>query len=89
MIEDYRKSLENFVNHMETDLIKKKSTTLLASLFVVYENLKMNIDITEEMLHNILESKKYKANTTQGTFGKKNMCERWKCVYEILSGYLG
>lgn len=89
VIEDYRKSLENFVNHMKTDLIKKKSTTLLASLFVVYENFDMNIDITEEMLHNILESKKYKANTTQGTFGKKNTCERWKCVYEILSGYLG
>ena len=89
VIEDYRNSLEKFVNYFKTALLKKKSTTLLASLFVVYEKHNINKDITEEMLHNILDSKIYKKNTTQGTFGKKNMCERWKCVYEILSGYIG
>lgn len=89
VIEDYRNSLEKFVNYFKTALLKKKSTTLLASLFVVYEKHNINKDITEEMLRNILDSKTYKKNTTQGTFGKKNMCERWKCVYEILSGYIG
>ncbi len=89
VIEDYRNSLEKFMNYFKTALLKKKSTTLLASLFVVYEKQNINKDITEEMLRNILDSKTYKKNTTQGTFGKKNMCERWKCVYEILSGYIG
>lgn len=89
VIEDYRNSLEKFVNYFKTALLKKKSTTLLASLFVVYEKHNINKDITEELLRNILGSKTYKKNTTQGTFGKKNMCERWKCVYEILSGYIG
>lgn len=89
IIEEYKNSLENFVNQIEKGLVKKKSTTLLASLFVVCEKCNINIKITEQMIGKILESKKYKQNTSQGTFGKKNMCERWKCVYEILSGYLG
>lgn len=89
VIEEYKNSLEEFMHYWKTDLIKKKSTTLLASLFIVYENHNMNMDITKDMLCEILESKSYKANTSQGTFGKKNMCERWKCVYEILSRYVG
>lgn len=89
IIEEYQSSLVRFVNQMKTGLVKKKSTTLLASLFIVCEKHNIDIDITEEMIHKILESKTYKSNTSQGTFGKKNMCERWKCVYEILSEYVG
>ena len=88
IIEEYRSSLIHFVNQMKTGLVKKKSTTLLASLFIVCEKHNIDLDITEEMIHKILDSKTYKSNTSQGTFGKKNMCERWKCVYEILSEYL-
>lgn len=88
-IKKYKNSLEKFVNHMKESSLKKKSTTLLASFYIVNEKCNLNVDITKEMVNEVLNSEGYKNNTTQGTFSKKNMCERWKNVYEILSKYSG
>ena len=89
VIEEYRQSLESFMSRMETGLAKKKSSTLLESLYIVSEKCNINMDITLEIQKEILDSQQYKKNTTQGTFSKRNMCERWKDVYEILSRYIG
>ncbi|MDE6314157.1 MAG: DUF262 domain-containing protein [Lachnospiraceae bacterium] len=89
IIEEYRISLEKFISHMNCGIQKKKSSTLLESLYIVCEKCHMDMDITLEMQKRILNSAQYKTNTTQGTFSKRNMCERWKDVYEILSQYTG
>lgn len=88
-IEKYKKSLERFVERMRESSLKKKSSALLVGIYIVNEKCNLNINITKEMVSEILNSEEYKKSTSQGTFSKKNMCERWKNIYEILSKYSG
>lgn len=85
IVEKYRKSLEQFVSWISKNQIKIKNSTLLESLYIVSEKCDIRLDITEKIQQKILNSEDYKKNSTQGTFGKRNNCERWKVVYEILS----
>lgn len=88
-IENYKNSLEKFMKQMIESSLKKKSSAVLTGVYIVNEKCNLNINITKEMITEILNSEGYKNSTTQGTFSKKNMCERWKNIYEILSKYSG
>lgn len=86
-IDEYRKSLEGFVELFDVTSTFSSKVALLESFYIVYEKKQLNITITKELCDQILGSKPYKENSRQGTVKLKNMNERWKAVYEISSRF--
>lgn len=88
IIEEYRNSLVLFCKSLPENY-KITKANLLESIYVVLEKTNIKVNLTKEMIAEIQSSEAFKSNSSQGTFGKKKMNERWTCVYEILSKYSG
>lgn len=86
-IKNYRDSLNKFVEQFAFDTKFSSKVALLESLFVIYEKKNMHNIITKEICDEILNYKKYKENSRQGTVDMKKMNGRWQAVYEILSRF--
>lgn len=86
-INEYKKSLEQFVELFHTKTTFSSKINLLDSLFILYEKKNLNFIITEELCKNISNSAAYKASLRQGTVKIKKINERWKAVDEILCQY--
>ena len=85
-IAEYKESLLNFLELFDPGNKILKNITLLESLYVVYEKMKVKTPITDELCKSILDNEQYKSCARQGTVKLKNMNERWKAVYEIWAG---
>lgn len=85
IIDEYRDSIERFIDQMDVCKVMNQKVTLLTSAYIVCEKCNIKGRITDDILDEIKSSQAYKANTDQGTFAKGKMIERWRGVYEILS----
>ena len=82
--EEYRKSLEKFMELFEVTNMKfSTKVALLESFYVIFEKKNFRSKITKRMCDEILNSSEYKANSRQGTVKMNQMNKRWKAVYEI------
>ena len=82
--EEYRKSLEEFMELFEVTNMKfSTKVALLESFYVIFEKKNFRSKITKGMCDEILNSSDYKANSRQGTVKMNQMNKRWKAVYEI------
>lgn len=88
-IEEYRRSLHDFLNLFKEINKFSSKVALLESFYVIYEKMGVSADITKEVCDRILAAKSYKATARQGTIKMKQMNERWKAVYEIWSKFSG
>lgn len=86
-IDEYEKSLGNFVELFDIGTTLSSKVALLESFYVVYEKKNIRTILTKELCEKILNSTAYKENSRQGTVKMKKMNERWKSVYEILSRF--
>lgn len=86
-IQQYISSLTEFVKLFDINMTFSSKVTLLESIYVVFEKRKIKVKITKEIYDKILNTQDYTVNSRQGTVKMKNMNERWKAVYGILSDY--
>lgn len=82
-INEYKKSLSNFLNLFQVSIKQSSKMALLESFYVVYEKLGVRKAITNKIYNEILQDEKYISYVRQGTVQMKRMNERWKTVYEI------
>ncbi len=89
VIEEYKKSLKTFFNYFDRKMPKKLiQITLLECLFTVYDKKDIQLDITQEILTNILQSKEYKKTIKQGNASKTAIETKLKVVYDELQKYI-
>ena len=82
-IQQYKKSLDGFLNLFELNRKQVFGIALLESFFVVYDKLNLEKPITMQLYDTIFNDGKISLYARQGTVKMKNMNERWKTVYEI------
>lgn len=82
-IEEYKSSLERFVELFEVTTTFSNKVALLEGFYVVYEKMHMHTKITQRLFERVIDSEDYKISSTQGTSKMKQIKERWKAVYEI------
>ena len=81
----YWESLNKFVEQFAFDTKFSSKVALLESLFVIKKKKNVHRVITKEICDEILNYRKYKENSRQGTVDMKKMNRRWQAVYEVLS----
>lgn len=80
---EYKESLDHFWELFKVDSTQSSKVALMESLYVIYEKMGVDKQITPEIYNRILKDKRYTAHARQGTVKMKSMNERWKAVYEI------
>lgn len=82
-IDEYRRSLSNFIKLFQVSYKQSSKVALLESFYVVYEKMGVRKAITDKIYNSILKNEQYKSCARQGTVQMKSMNERWKIIYEI------
>ncbi len=86
-IQEYKRSLEEFVDLFCTNTTFSTSVALLESFYVIFEKKQFRKKITKGLCDAVQASKGYTSTSRQGTINMKRMNERWKVTYDISSRY--
>lgn len=85
-IEKYEKSLEEFVNLFDINIVLSSKVALMEGFYIVYEKLGIKKIISKKVLNLVQNADDYKNNSGQRTVNIKKMNGRWKAVYEVWTG---
>ena len=88
IIQSYKVILEKFFSRFLLNKVLGLQKALLESLFVVTEIAALDVTITNQIVDVILQDSHYTDNSRQGTVKTKQMNERWRGVYAVLSKYI-
>lgn len=80
---EYEKSLEEFVNLFDINVVLSSKVALMEGFYIVYEKLGVKKVISKRLLDLVQNSEGYKNNSRQRTVNIKKMNGRWNAVYEI------
>lgn len=82
-IMQYEKSLEEFVNLFDINVVLSSKVALMEGFYIVYEKLGIKKVISKKLLDSVQNAEGYKNNSRQRTVNIKKMNGRWKAVYEV------
>lgn len=81
-IEQYEKSLEEFVDLFDINVVLSSKVALMEGFYIIYEKMGIKNIISKKVLESVQNSDDYKKNSGQRTVNIKKMNGRWKAVYE-------
>lgn len=87
-IKQYEKSLEEFVNLFDINVVLSSKVALMEGFYIVYEKLGIKKVISKTLLDLVQDSDGYKNNSRQRTVNIKKMNGRWNAVYEVWNEFL-
>lgn len=82
-INQYKKSLEGFVNLFNINVVLSSKVALMEGFYVIYEKLGIKKAISKKIFDLVQISEEYKENSGQRTVNIKKMNGRWNAVYEV------
>lgn len=82
VIDEYRRSLENFINKMPIQISKK--VMLWETLFLITDKMGYDKRISAKVCREIENDKEYQSTVNSGTAKKSRIEKRLKCVYKLL-----
>lgn len=83
---EYKKSLEEFVNLFDINIVLSSKVALMEGFYIVYEKLGIKKVISKTVLNLVQNADDYKNNSGQRTVNIKKMNGRWRAVYEVWTG---
>lgn len=86
-IEKYVDSIEKFILRLNISKKYFLKTTLVEGLYIAFEKMHIQCNITDEICNEILGKSFFKVSTAGGTVSITNMNKRWKGIYDVLSKY--
>lgn len=82
-INEYKKSLEEFVDLFEINTVLSSKVALMEGFYIVFEKFGIKKNITKTLLDSVQGAEGYRENSGQRTVNIRKMNGRWNTVYEF------